>query len=156
MSTGRDLFISNQAEWSKTGMYANLGITVSTIGERDVELVANPDEERHGFGTPRGSIIHGGAVATIADCALACAAMAAAGDGELCTTADLRVDFFRPTRPGSPVIARAEVRHRTRRLAYCAATLMQDGEVVAEARATLVYLKADRATPAARPAPATT
>jgi uncharacterized protein (TIGR00369 family) len=141
MSTGRELFVDHQAEWSKTGMYANLGITVSAVGERDVELVANPDEERHGFPTPGGAIIHGGAVATIADCALACAAMAAAGEGELCTTADLRVEFFRPTRPGSPVIARAEVRHRTRRLAYCAATLTQDGEVVAEARATLAYLK---------------
>jgi len=143
VSTGRDLFVENQAEWSKTGMYANLGIAVTVVGEREVELVANPDDERHGFPTPRGTIIHGGAVATIADCALACAAMAAAGEGELCTTADLRVEFFRPTRPGSPVTARAEVRHRTRRLAYCSATLTQDGAVVAEARATLAYLRAD-------------
>lgn len=149
MTTGRDFFVQHGAEWSKTGMYANLGISIDNVGERDVELVANPDEERHGFPTARGAIIHGGAVATIADCALACAAMAAAGEDELCTTADLHVEFFRPTRPGSPVIARAEVRHRTRRLAYCAATLTQDGEVVAEARATLAYVGsgADRRPP---------
>jgi uncharacterized protein (TIGR00369 family) len=143
MTSGREFLVEHQAQWSRTGMYANLGITISSVGEREVELVARPDAERHGFPTPRGAIIHGGAVATIADCALACAAMAAAGEGELCTTADLRVEFFRPTRPGSPVTARAEVRHRTGRLAYCAATLTQEGEVVAEARATLAYLRAD-------------
>ena len=142
MTSGRDFLMRHQAEWSKFGMYANLDIQVSAIGERDVELVAHPDSQRHGFPTDKGVIVHGGAVATIADCALACAAMAAAEDGELCTTADLHVEFFRPTKPGAAVVARAEVRHRTRRLAYCAATLTQDGEVVAEARATLAYLKA--------------
>jgi uncharacterized protein (TIGR00369 family) len=121
-------------------MYANLGISVTELGEREVVLVANPVEERHGFPTPKGMIVHGGAVAAIADCALACAAMAVAEPGELCTTADLRVEFFRPTRPGIPVTARAECRHRSRRLAYCSATLTQDGHVVAEARATLAYV----------------
>jgi len=134
------MFVENQEAWSKTGMYANLDIAISHVGERDVELVANPDVERHGFPTPGGPIVHGGAVATIADCALACAAMAMAGENELCTTADLRVEFFRPTRPGVAVVARAEVRHRTRRLAYCSAILTQEGETVAEARATLAYL----------------
>ena len=144
MTSGRDFFREHQAEWSKFGMYANLEIEITAIGQRDVELVAHPDAQRHGFPTGRGDpgvIVHGGAVATIADCALACAAMAAAEDDELCTTADLHVEFFRPTRPGQPVIARAEVRHRTRRLAYCAATLTQDGATVAEARATLAYVK---------------
>jgi len=143
VTTGRKVFLEQQREWSRSGMYANLDISISAVCERDVELVANPDEQRHGFPSGKGVIVHGGAVATIADCALACAAMAAAGEGEVCTTADLHVEFFRPTRPGAPVIARAEVRHRTRRLAYCAATLTQDGEVVAEARATLAYLKGD-------------
>ncbi len=127
--------------WGGTGMYANLGIRVTAVGERTVELEANPTAAGHGFPTPGGVIVHGGAVATIADCALACAAVAAAVEGELATTADLRVEFFRPTRPGVPVTASGECRHRTRRLAYCAATLTQDGEVVAEARGTIAYVR---------------
>jgi uncharacterized protein (TIGR00369 family) len=141
VSAGRKVLFDHVEAWSKTGMYANLDISITAVGERDVELLANPSEERHGFPSPMGMIVHGGAVATVADCALACAAMAAAGEDELCTTADLRVEFFRPTRTDSPIVARAEVRHRTRRLAYCAATLTQEGQVVAEARGTLAYLK---------------
>lgn len=140
MTSGREVLVAMTEEWSQSGMYANLGIRLTALGERTVELEANPTEERHGFPTPGGFIVHGGAVATIADCALACAAMAMAGPGELCTTADLRVEFFRPTRPGIPVLALGECRHRTRRLAYCSATLSQDGQVVAEGRATLAYL----------------
>ena len=141
MSAGRRALEELWDGWARTGMYANLGIELTAIGEAGVELAATPTAERHGFPTPRGVIVHGGAVASIADCALACAALVAAGEGEICTTADLRVEFFRPTRPDVRVVARAEVRHRTGRLAYCSATLSQDGAVVAEARATLAYLK---------------
>jgi uncharacterized protein (TIGR00369 family) len=56
-------------------------------------------------------------------------------------TADLKVDFLRPAKPGR-LIARATVRHRTRRLAFCEATVEQShGEVVAEARAVIAYVK---------------
>jgi uncharacterized protein (TIGR00369 family) len=57
-------------------------------------------------------------------------------------TADLKVDFLRPAKPGR-LIARATVRHRTRRLAFCEATVEQDGgPIVAEARAVIAYVKA--------------
>ena len=128
--------------WGETGMYANLGIRITAVGDGTVELLASPTAAGHGFPVPGGVIVHGGAVATIADCALACAAVAAAEEGELATTADLRVEFFRPTRPGLPVTASGECRHRTRRLAYCSAILTQGGEVVAEARGTIAYLRA--------------
>ena len=128
--------------WSETGMYSNLGIRITSVGRGTVELEANPTAAGHGFPVPGGVIVHGGAVATIADCALACAAVAAAEEGESATTADLRVEFFRPTRPGIPVKASGECRHRTRRLAYCAATLTQGDEVVAEARGTIAYVRA--------------
>ena len=141
MSYGEDLLRQLGAFAPETGMYANLGIRVTGIRERTVELEAYPTTEAHGFAGPNGPIVHGGAVATIADCALACAAVAAAEEGETCTTADLRVEFFRPTQPDVPVLATGECRHRTRRLAYCSATLTQSGSVVAEARATIAYLR---------------
>jgi acyl-coenzyme A thioesterase PaaI-like protein len=41
------------------------------------------------------------------------------------------------------LIARATVRHRTRRLAFCEATVEQEGgKIVAEARAVIAYVKA--------------
>jgi uncharacterized protein (TIGR00369 family) len=141
MSYGEDLLRQLGAYAPESGMYANLGIRVTRVGERTVELEAAPTAAAHGFAGPNGPVIHGGAVATIADCALACAAVALAEEGETCATADLRVEFFRPTQPGVPVLASGECRHRTRRLAYCSATLVQAGEVVAEARATIAYLR---------------
>jgi len=86
-------------------------------------------------------IIHGGAIATLADEALASAAFTLAEEGETTTTADLKVDYYRPCRPGR-LIAHASVRHRTRRLAFCEASVEQEGgEVVAEARAVIAYVK---------------
>jgi uncharacterized protein (TIGR00369 family) len=143
MSYGEELLRQLGAFAPEGGMYGNLGIRVTGVGERYVELEAHPTATAHGFAGPAGLIVHGGAVATIADCALACAAVLAAEEGETCITADLRVEFFRPTQPDLPVLASGECRHRTRRLAYCSATLTQAGKVVAEARATLSYLRPD-------------
>jgi uncharacterized protein (TIGR00369 family) len=105
-------------------------------------LEGNLTADAHGFPTSRGPIIHGGAIATLADEALASAAFTLAEEGETTTTADLKVDYFRPCKPGR-LIARATVRHRTRRLAFCQASVEQEsGEVVAEARAVIAYVKA--------------
>ena len=58
------------------------------------------------------------------------------------SAADLKIDFLRPAKPGR-LVARATVRHRTKRLAFCEATVEQDGgEIVAEARAVIAFVKA--------------
>src|SRR5207245_11351841 len=57
-------------------------------------------------------------------------------------TADLKVDCYRPGKPGR-LICRARVRHRTRRLAFCEASVEQEsGEIIAEARAVIAYVRA--------------
>jgi uncharacterized protein (TIGR00369 family) len=85
---------------------------------------------------------HPWGLATLADEALASVAFTAAEEGETTVTADLKVDFLRPAKPGR-LLARATVRHRTRRLAFCEATVEQDGgPIVAEARAVIAYVKA--------------
>jgi uncharacterized protein (TIGR00369 family) len=122
---------------------------VKNIGTRMVEaaygklvLEGNLTAESHGFPTSQGTIIHGGAIATLADEALATVAFTVAEEGETCVTADLKVDFLRPGKPGR-FIARATLRHRTRRLAFCEATVEgADGQIVAEARAVIAYVKA--------------
>jgi uncharacterized protein (TIGR00369 family) len=86
--------------------------------------------------------VHGGAIATLADEALATVAFTLADAGQSTVTADLKVDFLRPAKPGR-LVARASVRHRTKRLAFCEATIEHDGgEIVAEARAVIAFVRA--------------
>ena len=77
-----------------------------------------------------------------ADEALASVAFTQAEEGETTVTADLKVDFLRPAKPGR-LVARATVRHRTKRLAFCETTVEQaDGQIIAEARAVIAYVNA--------------
>jgi len=128
-------------EWAASGMVANIGTRIVEVEYGKLVLEGNMTGEAHGFPTSRGTIVHGGAIATIADEALASVAFTAAEEGETTVTADLKVDFLRPAVPGR-LLARATVRHRTRRLAFCEATVEQDGgQIVAEARAVIAYVK---------------
>jgi uncharacterized protein (TIGR00369 family) len=128
--------------WAASGMVANIGTRIVEVGHGKLVLEGNMTAESHGFPTSRGTIVHGGAVATLADEALASVAFTAANEGETTVTADLKVDFLRPALPGR-LVARATLRHRTRRLAFCEVTVEQEGgQIVAEARAVLAYIKA--------------
>jgi uncharacterized protein (TIGR00369 family) len=129
-------------EWASTGMVANIGGRIIEVGQGRLVLEGNLTADSHGFPTSRGSVIHGGAIATLADEALASVASTVAEEGETTVTVDLKVDYLRPARAGR-FIARATVRHRTRRLAFCETTVEQSsGQVVAEARAVIGYVKA--------------
>jgi uncharacterized protein (TIGR00369 family) len=122
-------------------MWQNLGGRVVSAGEGRVVLEADLTVEAHGFPTRHGPIVHGGALAALADCALASAAATLASVTEVPTTASLSFDFYRPAQPGR-LRARAEARHRTSRLAYCHATIEQeDGTVVGEGRAVMYFVK---------------
>jgi uncharacterized protein (TIGR00369 family) len=123
-------------------MVANIGTRLVELKAGSLVLEGNLTVEAHGFPTSRGMIVHGGAIATLADEALASVAFTLADAGETTTTADLKVDYYRPCRPGR-LLARATVRHRTRRFAFCEASVEQDdGKVVAEARALIAYVRA--------------
>jgi uncharacterized protein (TIGR00369 family) len=128
-------------QWAATGMVANIGTRLVEVSHGKLVLEGNMTAESHGFPTSHGTIVHGGAIATLADEALATVAFTVAEEGETTVTADLKVDFLRPAKPGR-LIARATVRHRTRRLAFCEATVESHGQVVAEARAVIAYVKA--------------
>jgi uncharacterized protein (TIGR00369 family) len=129
-------------EWAATGMVANIGTRIVEVGAGSLVLEATMTEAGHGFPTSRGPIVHGGAIATLADEALASVAFTLAEEGETTTTSGLQVDYYRPAALGR-LVARAVVRHRTRRSAYCHASVEQDdGALVAEARALIAYVKA--------------
>lgn len=129
-------------QWAATGMIANIGGSVVEASPGHLVLQGNLTEAAHSFPTSRGPIVHGGAIATLADEALASVAFTLAREGETTTTSNLQVDYYRPAAPGR-LVARASVRHRSRRLAYCQATVEgPDGVVVAECRAVIAYVKA--------------
>ena len=130
-------------EWASSGMIANIGGRIVDVGPGTLVLEGNLTADRHSFPTSRGPIVHGGAIATLADEALATVAFTLADEGETTVTADLKVDFLRPATPGR-LVARATVRHRTKRLAFTEATVEQadDGKIVAEARAVIAYVRA--------------
>lgn len=128
--------------WAATGMIANIGGSIVEAKRGRLVLEANMTTERHSFPTSRGPIVHGGAIATLADEALATVAFTLADEGQSTVTADLKVDFLRPARPGR-LVARATVRHRTKRLAFCEASIeRKGGEIVAEARAVIAFVRA--------------
>ena len=128
-------------EWTASGMVANIGTRLIEVAQGRLVLEGNLTAEAHGFPTSRGTVVHGGALATLADEALAAVAFTAAKEGESTATADLKVDFLRPALPGR-LIARATLKHRTSRLAFCEVSVEQaDGKVVAEARALIAYVK---------------
>jgi len=128
-------------EWSASGMVANIGTSIVEVAAGRLVLSATMTEGAHGFPTSHGPIVHGGAIATLADEALASVAFTQAEEGQTTVTADLKVDFLRPAVPGR-LIARATVRHRTRRLAFCETTVEDEGgQIVAEARAVIAYVR---------------
>lgn len=127
--------------WTDVGLWRNLNGRIEVEGPGRVLVHADLTVEAHGFPTRVGWIVHGGALSALADCAVAAAAVTLAKPGEVPTTSNLSVDFYRPAQPGH-LVARAEARHRTRRLCYCQATLEQeDGTVVAEARGVMFFVQ---------------
>ena len=119
-----------------SGMWANLGMRI--VEAREGEAVVEGDFSLAAHG--HGESIHRGALAALADGALACAAGTLIDEGEVATTAELALDFYTPIHPGI-VVARGVVRDRAGHLVYCAATVEQDSEIVAEARATIALVR---------------
>lgn len=97
----------------------------------------------YGFPAAGGPVVHGGMVSTILDSAMGGACWTVLDRDQAFLTADLRVEFLRPSRPG-PLHAVGEVVRRTRRVVFCAAELRDDsGTLLATSRCTQVVLPAE-------------
>ena len=100
-----------------------------------IEWDATVDYCFHGGSGP---IVHGGLVTTLLDTAMGGACHSVLESGETFLTADLRAEFFRPTRPGT-LRAEGRVVQRTKRTVFCSADLMDaEGTHLASARCTQV------------------
>jgi uncharacterized protein (TIGR00369 family) len=85
-------------------------------------------------------VIQGGLVTAILDSAMGGACWTTLDNDEVFLTADLRVEFFRPTRPGT-LRAVGRVERRTTRVVFCAAELVNaEGTTTAVSRCTQVVL----------------
>jgi uncharacterized protein (TIGR00369 family) len=108
-------------------------------GTATIEWDATPD---YGFVTPAGHVIQGGLVTAILDSAMGGACWTVLDNHEVFLTADLRVEFFRPSRPGL-LRARGRVLRRTSRVVFCAADLYDAADTtLASSRCTQVCLPA--------------
>lgn len=99
--------------------------------------------EDYSFPTAEGRVIQGGLVTAILDSAMGGACWSALDDDQTFLTADLRVEFLRPTRPGL-ITAHGSVVRRTRRVVFCSAELVDaQGVTTAASRCTQVVLPAN-------------
>jgi uncharacterized protein (TIGR00369 family) len=106
-------------------------------GESTIEWDATPD---YGFVTPTGHVIQGGLVTAILDSAMGGSCWTVLNRDEVFLTADLRVEFFRPTRPGR-LRAVGHVLRRTSKVVFCSAELFDaEGTTTAMSRCTQVVL----------------
>jgi uncharacterized protein (TIGR00369 family) len=84
--------------------------------------------------------VQGGLVTALLDAAMGGACWSVLDADQAFLTADLRVEFLRPTRPGQLTSTGTVVR-RTRRVVFCAAELFDaDGTLLATSRCTQVVL----------------
>jgi uncharacterized protein (TIGR00369 family) len=113
--------------------------TAWDAGTSTVEWDATPE---YGFVTPAGPVIQGGLVTAILDSAMGGSCWTVLNRDEVFLTADLRVEFFRPSRPGL-LRAVGHVLRRTSKVVFCSAELFDaDGTTLAMSRCTQVVLPA--------------
>ena len=85
-------------------------------------------EERH---SNLGDMVHGGAILTFVDMAFFAGGRLAGADVMRAVTLDCNVRFLSPGRIGVPLDAEVELLRETKRLAFFAGRVVQDGELVA-------------------------
>jgi uncharacterized protein (TIGR00369 family) len=113
--------------------------TAWDAGTSTIEWDATPE---YGFVTPTGPVIQGGLVTAILDSAMGGSTWTVLNRDEVFLTADLRVEFFRPSRPGL-LRAVGHVLRRTSKVVFCGAELFDpEGTTLAMSRCTQVVLPA--------------
>lgn len=137
----QDLGAERDRRGRETGLWRTLGYQLGDYGpgRADVSWQATPE---YGFPTENGYVVQGGLVTALLDAAMGNACWTALDRDQMFLTADLRVEFLRPTRPGL-LLARATVVRRTRQIVFCAAELHDDeSTLLAASRCTQSVLPA--------------
>lgn len=137
----------DQAEPHTPHIWRTLGWT-RVAWEPGRSSVAWDAQLEYSFPTANGPVLQGGLVTAIIDAAMAGAVWTVLDLDQTFLTADLRIEFLRPTTPG-PLRADGAIVRRTRKVVFCSGELYDaDGRLLAAGRCTQIVL-AD----APRPAP---
>ncbi|MDQ3646053.1 MAG: PaaI family thioesterase [Actinomycetota bacterium] len=114
-----------------------LGITIDERGDGRARLSFDATEDH----LNDGGIVHGGAIATLVDCAMGSAVASTLVDGAQPVTADTTIKYLEPSRQGR-LVATAHIRKKGKRLVVLEAEVVQDdtGEAVAFATGTFTTI----------------
>jgi uncharacterized protein (TIGR00369 family) len=122
-----------------TGMWANLGLIIVQVEAGSAVVEGHVSNSAHGSSAESHTFVHRGVLATIGDCAMACAGATMMSEGEAATTVDLTVQYLKPAVAGT-IVARAEVRGRSGQMVFCHAIVEQADEAVAECSGTIALV----------------
>lgn len=120
------------------GFREHLGIEIEERGEGRARLSFRPRTEH----LNDGGIVHGGALATLADCAMGSAVASTLTEGEAPLTVEAKINYLEPGREGGVIVAAAEVKRKGKRFTVLEAELYQkeSGEHIAFATATFTII----------------
>jgi acyl-CoA thioesterase len=115
-----------------------LGIEIAERDDGRAKLVFRATEEH----LNDGGIVHGGAIATLADCAMGSALASTLESGEQPVTVEAKVNYLEPGEVGT-IVAAARVRRKGKRFTVLEAEVTQreSGEHIAYATATFTILQ---------------
>ena len=115
-----------------------LGIDIDERGGGRAKLLFRANEEH----LNDGGIVHGGAIATLADCAMGSALASTLAEGEQPVTVEAKVNYLEPGERGT-IVAEARVRRKGKRFTVLEAevTQQESGEHIAYATATFTILQ---------------
>jgi uncharacterized protein (TIGR00369 family) len=111
-----------------------LGYNIDDVNLEERKVVTSI-EIREDHLSPSGAV-HGGVISGFLDFSCGCAAFTSLGKGELCSTVELNVKYFRPLRTGDKVIARAHIVNRGKTLCSVLGTMYLAGQEKPVALAT--------------------
>lgn len=123
----------------QTGYRALSGIDTEGIGEGQAKGTVEVTADH----LNRGGIMHGGAIATLADSTLGRAAGTTLEPGQSIATASMTMTYMSSATPGDTLTATAKVRKRGRQTAVVEADIVRDGDqrLIANAIATFVVIE---------------
>jgi uncharacterized protein (TIGR00369 family) len=88
------------------------------VSVNDGVCVAKVPYRTEFVGDPSSGVLHGGIATTLLDSTGGAAVLSAIGKPVALATLDLRIDYLRPSRPGSTLFARVECYKKTRNVAF--------------------------------------